>query len=258
MTEALGSTLNAEDLVAGYGELEILHGVSLVAKPGEIVAVIGPNGSGKSTLMKVLAGLLRPRSGAIRLGERDVTAQRPSARLQSGIAYVPQVRGVFANMTVLENLQMGTYLRPAREAAALERVYELFPALRERRKTNAGQLSGGQQQMVAIARALMAEPRILLLDEPSGGLAPKIVDEVFAQLQRIAAGGVAIVVVEQNARKALTLASRAYVLASGSTKLEGRGSELLADPEVNAIYLGVDAQQAAGMPKPPVRPSAPG
>ena len=238
-------TLAARDLVAGYGELEILHGVSLAVHAGEIVAVIGPNGSGKTTLMKVLAGLLRPRSGSIYLDERAVTRGRPSARLDSGIAYVPQVRGIFSNMTVLENLQMGTYLHPEREGPALDRVYGLFPALAERRKAIAGQLSGGQQQMVAIARAIMADPRVLLLDEPSGGLAPKVVDDVFSQLQRIAASGVAVVLVEQNARKALALANRAYVLANGFNKLEGRGDELLADPEVNAIYLGIDGHHTA-------------
>jgi len=230
--------LEAKDIVAGYGEMEILHGVSVFASEQELVVVIGPNGCGKSTLMKVLCGLLRPWSGSVRLGDREITSSAPRERMLQGLAYVPQVNGVFANMTVRENLQMGGRMlgRDYREAEG--RVLEIVPDLRERLGNRAGDLSGGQQQMVAIARALIAKPRILLLDEPSGGLAPKVVDEVFSRIAAIKEDGLGIIMVEQNARKALEASDRACVLSDGEVRLEGRGQELLESRDVRAIYLG--------------------
>jgi len=232
--------LRAERLTAGYGKMAILHDVTLEVRAGEMVAVIGPNGAGKSTSFKTIVGFLRPSGGRVVLDGRDITGLRPDQVLVHGIAYVPQGRIVFPQMTVLENLEMGAYIE--RDSAAirraLDRVYELFPVLAERARQKAGTMSGGEQQMVAIGRALMTGPRLILLDEPSLGLSPKFVTLIFDKLAEMKRGGFTLMVVEQNATRALAVADRGYVLELGRNRLEGSGPALLADPEVKRLYLG--------------------
>jgi branched-chain amino acid transport system ATP-binding protein len=232
--------LVAHGLTAGYGRLDILHDVSLTVHVNEIVSIIGPNGAGKSTAFKTIVGFLRPRAGRVLFNGEEITGLRPDRLLGRGLAYVPQGRIVFPQMTVLENLEMGAYIEraPARIAAALEQVYALFPILAERRQQQAGTLSGGEQQMVAIARALMTTPRLILLDEPSLGLSPKFVTLIFDKLADLRRAGYTLMVVEQNATRALALADRGYVLELGRNRLEGPGPGLLADPEVKRLYLG--------------------
>jgi ABC-type branched-subunit amino acid transport system ATPase component len=232
--------LVAESLTAGYGRLDILHAVSLTVDVNEIVSVIGPNGAGKSTAFKTIVGLLRPRAGRVLFNGEEITGLRPDLVLRRGLAYVPQGRIVFPQMTVLENLEMGAYIErdPARVASALEQVYALFPILAERRKQHAGTMSGGEQQMVAIARALMTSPRLILLDEPSLGLSPKFVTLIFQKLADMRQAGYTLMLVEQNATRALAIADRAYVLELGRNRFEGPGQRLLADPEVKRLYLG--------------------
>ena len=232
--------LVAESLTAGYGRLDILHAVSLTVDVNEIVSIIGPNGAGKSTAFKTIVGLLRPRTGRVLFNGEEITGLRPDLVLRRGLAYVPQGRIVFPQMTVLENLEMGAYIErdPARVAAALEQVYALFPILAERRKQPAGTMSGGEQQMVAIARALMTSPRLILLDEPSLGLSPKFVTLIFQKLADMRQAGYTLMLVEQNATRALAIADRAYVLELGRNRFEGPGQRLLADPEVKRLYLG--------------------
>jgi ABC-type branched-subunit amino acid transport system ATPase component len=234
------SLLIAEGIVAGYGKMDILHGVSLRVDAGELVSIIGPNGAGKSTAFKTVVGFLRPRAGTIRFNGADIVGLRPDLVLRRGLAYVPQGRIVFPLMTVLENLEMGAYTeRDAdRVKAALERVYALFPVLAERRSQRAGTMSGGEQQMVAIGRALMTTPRLILLDEPSLGLAPKFVTLIFEKLVEMKRAGYTLMVVEQNAARALAIADRGYVLELGRNRFEGPGQRLLADPEVKRLYLG--------------------
>jgi len=235
-----GPLLVAESLTAGYGRIDILHGVSLTVHANEIVSIIGPNGAGKSTAFKTIVGFLTPRAGRVTFNGEDVTGLRPDLVLRRGLAYVPQGRIVFPQMTVLENLEMGAYIErdPARVAAALERVYAMFPILAERRKQSAGTMSGGEQQMVAIARALMTTPRLILLDEPSLGLSPKFVTLIFEKLVELRQAGYTLMVVEQNATRALAIADRGYVLELGRNRFEGAGPSLLADPEVKRLYLG--------------------
>jgi branched-chain amino acid transport system ATP-binding protein len=232
--------LVAESLTAGYGRMDILHDVSLTVDVHEIVSIIGPNGAGKSTAFKTIVGFLRPRTGRVMFNGEAITGLRPDLVLRRGLAYVPQGRIVFPQMTVLENLEMGAYIErdPARVAAALEQVYALFPILAERRKQTAGTMSGGEQQMVAIARALMTSPRLILLDEPSLGLSPKFVTLIFEKLVDMRQAGYTLMIVEQNATRALGIADRAYVLELGRNRLEGPGQRLLADPEVKRLYLG--------------------
>ena len=232
--------LDVERITAGYGTMDILHDVSLRVDAGEIVSIIGPNGAGKSTAFKTIVGFLRPRTGAVRFDGAEITGLRPDLVLRRGLAYVPQGRIVFPQMTVLENLEMGAYIErdPARVAAALERVYALFPILAERRKQNAGTMSGGEQQMVAIGRALMTTPRLILLDEPSLGLSPRFVTLIFEKLIAMKRTGYTLMVVEQNATRALAIADRAYVLELGRNRFEGGGRQLLEDPEVKRLYLG--------------------
>ena len=235
-----GALLTAEKITGGYGKIDILHDVSLSVRPGEIVSIIGPNGAGKSTAFKTIVGLLRPRTGTINFNGEDITGLRPDLVLRRGLAYVPQGRIVFPQMTVLENLEMGAYIvtETARVTAALERVYALFPVLAERRKQKAGTMSGGEQQMVAIARALMTRPKLIMLDEPSLGLSPKFVSLIFDKLMAMKHSGYTLVVVEQNAAKALAVADRGYVLELGRNRFKGTGAALLADPEVKRLYLG--------------------
>ncbi len=235
-----GFLLSAEKIHAGYGKMEILHGVSLEVRPQEMVSVIGPNGAGKSTAFKVIVGLLHPKSGRILFDGRDITRLMPYEVLRLGLAYVPQGRIVFPQMTVLENLEMGAYIEKeaGRVRKALQQVYSLFPILEERKRQVAGSLSGGEQQMVAIGRALMTSPKLILLDEPSLGLSPKIVTLIFEKLLEMKRAGYTMMVVEQNAAKALSVADRGYVLELGQNRFEGTGQALLNDPEVKRLYLG--------------------
>jgi branched-chain amino acid transport system ATP-binding protein len=232
--------LEVRDVVAAHGELVALHGVSLHVGAGEIVALLGANGGGKTTLLKTILGLIRPRAGAVRWDGAEITGARPDRIVERGLALVPEGRRLFTRMTVLENLELGAFAVRARHAVRenLERVYAIFPVLRERRATLVSALSGGQQQMVAVGRALMASPRLLMLDEPSLGIAPRIVESIFAALGDINRTGVAIFLVEQNVHAALTLAHRAYLLESGRIVGEGEGRRLLADEHVQRAYLG--------------------
>ena len=232
--------LSAHGLTGGYGRIDVLHDVSIDVAAGEIVALIGPNGAGKSTVLKTVVAFLRPRAGRVSFDGHDITGLRPDLVLRRGLAYVPQGRIVFPQMTVLENLEMGAYIQrdAARVAAALERVYALFPILAERTRQKAGTMSGGEQQMVAIGRALMTEPRLIALDEPSLGLAPKFVTLIFEKLVEMKRAGYTLLIVEQNAARALAIADRGYVLELGRNRFEGAGPRLLADPEVKRLYLG--------------------
>jgi len=235
-----GALLFAEHITAGYGKIDILHDVSLTVHPGEIVSIIGPNGAGKSTSFKAIVGFLHPRQGRVVFNGEEITGLRPDLVLRRGLAYVPQGRIVFPQMTVLENLEMGAFIERdrARVAAALQRVYALFPVLFDRRRQRAGTMSGGEQQMVAMGRALMTEPRLILLDEPSLGLAPKFVTLIFEKLVEMRRTGYTLMLVEQNAARALAIADRGYVLELGRNRFEGAGSQLLGDPEVKRLYLG--------------------
>jgi len=232
------TVLEAREVVSGYGEVEILHGVSIKVEEGEIVTIIGPNGAGKSTLLKTVFGLLPCKRGTVFFGGEDVTGQPPQAMVRKGMCYVPQSDNVFPSLTVQENLEMGAFIRRDNYRSKIEEVLALFPDVTERRHTRAGKLSGGQRQMLALGRALMLEPRILLLDEPSASLAPNMVQLVFAKILDINRSGVAIVMVEQNARESLKLSHRGYVLAMGQNRLEGSGESLLESEEVGRLYLG--------------------
>ncbi len=236
-----GPTLLAvREIHAGYGRIPILQGVTLAVRPGEVVSIIGPNGAGKSTTFKVIVGFLKPERGEVVFDGGRITGLRPDEVLRRGLAYVPQGRIVFSQMTVLENLEMGAYIERdrGRIAAALERVFGLFPVLAERRRQKAGTLSGGEQQMLAIGRALMTQPRLLLLDEPSLGLSPKFLGIIFSKIAELKTAGMTMMIVEQNAVKALSVADRGYVLELGRNRFEGPGPALLADPEVKRLYLG--------------------
>jgi ABC-type branched-subunit amino acid transport system ATPase component len=240
--------LEVEDVYADYGATygashgrePILQGVSLRVDAGEIVSIIGPNGAGKSTVLKVVVGLLRPQAGRVRLAGEALDGRRPDEIIRRGLAYVPQGRIVFPQMTVVENLEMGGYTvrEPAKLRAAVERVHALFPILLERRRQKAGTLSGGEQQMLAIGRALMTAPRLVVLDEPSLGLSPKFLAIIFEKLAELRASGTTLLMVEQNAVRALGMSDRAYVLELGRNRFEGPGPALLADPEVRRLYLG--------------------
>ncbi len=230
--------LQSQGVVAGYGEVEILHGVSITVGEGEIVAVIGPNGAGKSTLLKAIFGLVPISGGSVRLMDRDVTNVAPDRIVQIGMSYVPQTENVFPSLTINENLEMGAFVRRDGLRDRLERVYDLFPDIASRRGERAGRLSGGQRQMLALARALMLDPRVLLLDEPSASLSPKMVDSIFEKIAEINRGGTAILLVEQNAKEALTFSSRAYVLAMGENRFEGEAKNMLDNEEVAKLYLG--------------------
>ena len=238
--ETDGAVLEVESVDAGYGEMQILHAVSARVDRGELVAIIGPNGAGKSTVLKCILGLIKPTKGRVLFKGENITANAPHKIIASGMGYVPQGRIVFPDMSVLENLEMGAFTvrDKARLTGNLERVFDLFPILTERRKQMAGTLSGGQQQMLAIGRALMGGPETILLDEPSLGLAPRFVDIVFEGLQRMGQEGITMVVVEQNAARALEMADRAYVLEFGHNRFEGTGEELLNDERVRRLYLG--------------------
>jgi neutral amino acid transport system ATP-binding protein len=230
--------LETDQLVAGYlPDVDILSGVSIKVRDGEIVTIVGPNGAGKSTLIKTIFGLLSPRSGRILFRGDDIGGQRPHVITRSGLSYVPQLDNVFKSLTVEENLEMGSLDR-SKTDQQIEHMYSLFPRLGERRSQPAGTMSGGERQMVAMARALMPNPQVLLLDEPSAGLAPAFVDAIFEKTQEVNEAGVTIVMVEQNARRALAMSDRGYVLDLGTDRFEGPGKELLEDPKVAELYLG--------------------
>lgn len=232
--------LEASALTAGYGHVGVLKGLDIQIRRGELVTVIGSNGAGKSTLLKALVGLVTPTGGQVRLGGAEITGWGPERVVRAGMALVPEGRLLFGSMTVAENLDMGAYSRPraASREASLARVFALFPVLEERKTQTAATLSGGEQQMLAVARALMADPRVLLLDEPSLGLAPKIIAEIFSALDALRADGITILLVEQDARLALRHADRGYVMRTGEIAMAGSSEELLADDDVRLIYLG--------------------
>ena len=234
------SLLEIRGLKVAYGGIEAVRGIDLHVAEGELVALIGANGAGKTTTLKAIAGMLRPAAGTLRYNGDDVTGLPSHVLIRRGIALVPEGRGVFARLTVEENLAMGAYIREDRPAvrADTERVFDLFPRLRERRAQVAGTLSGGEQQMLAIGRAMMSRPRLLLLDEPSMGLAPLMVQKIFEVIRSIAAQGVTILLVEQNALLALEAAARGYVMESGALTLQDTGAALLASPQVRQAYLG--------------------
>ncbi|WP_436794893.1 ABC transporter ATP-binding protein [Actinospongicola halichondriae] len=237
------SLLEARGIVAGYVPgVDILTGCELTLEDGELIGIIGPNGAGKSTLLKALFGLIPVRQGSVTLAGEDITGHKASKLVSMGVGFVPQTNNVFPSLTIEENLEMGTYLEPKRVNERFEFVFDLFPRLFERRKQRAGSLSGGERQMVASGRALMADPSVLLLDEPSAGLSPLFQDEVFVRCKRIQAAGVSIIMVEQNARRCLQICDRAYVLDQGQNAYTGTGKELLADPKVIELYLGTLAR----------------
>nr|BAL54014.1 branched-chain amino acid transport system ATP-binding protein [uncultured Chloroflexota bacterium] len=235
-----GALLKVEDLEVAYGSITALHGISIEVHAGEIVTLIGANGAGKSTLLRAISGLVSPRRGRILFRDVDLTSLPAHRIVELGVAHVPEGRGIFANLTVMENLKLATWTR--RDRAALQRDYErvfaIFPRLAERRHQLAGTLSGGEQQMLAVARALMMRGQLMLLDEPSMGLAPVLVREIFNTLREINASGATILLVEQNARQALKLAHRGYVLETGRIVLSGSAEELMENPQVKAAYLG--------------------
>lgn len=237
---AAGAALELENVQAGYGDFQALFGVSLRVAPGEAVGVVGPNGAGKTTLLRVISGLIRPRQGRIAFGGQDLTAVPAHALPGLGIAHVPENRRLFPHLTVEENLRVGAFTKAARAhfEARRERVFELFPRMKQRRHQLAGTLSGGEQQMCAIGRALMSGPRILLLDEPSAGLAPIVVQQVFDLVRRIRQEGLTVLIVEQNVSHVLRTVDRAYVLETGRVAAEGRAADLAADPAIRRSYLG--------------------
>ena len=232
--------LEISSLHAGYGDTDVLRGIDLKVETGEIVAVLGSNGVGKSTLNRAISGVVRPRSGAIRFDGAMIERERPAAIVARGLIHVPEGRRIFPNLSVSENLDLGSYRRAAeRRAANRERVFAIFPRLLTRRGQRAGTLSGGEQQMLAIGRGLMAEPRLLILDEPSLGLSPLLVEELFALIARIHAEGVAILLVEQNVVQSLEIARRAYILAEGQCVMSGLAADIAADPALKRAYLGL-------------------
>ncbi|HJM50658.1 MAG TPA: ABC transporter ATP-binding protein [Alphaproteobacteria bacterium] len=233
------SILALEDVTAGYGsDAPILHGVSLNLEAGEIVSIIGPNGAGKSTAMKAVFGLLHIHGGKVMLGDEDISGVATEKVVARGVSFVPQTENVFPNLSVQENLEMGAFILDGPLDDRLNHVYELFPPLLERRDAPAGVLSGGQRQMVAMGRALMLDPKVLLLDEPTAGLSPKYAEEIFGMVKHINSSGTPILMVEQNAKQALAISHRGYVLVDGQNRHAGTGAELIADREVAEMFLG--------------------
>ncbi|GAA1863195.1 ABC transporter ATP-binding protein [Myceligenerans crystallogenes] len=233
--------LEVKDIVLNYGKIQALHGLTIEVEQGEIVALIGANGAGKTSTMRAVSGVRGVASGSIMFDGHDVTSLRADQRMRQGLVLAPEGRGIFPGMTVVENLEMGAYTRRDRAEVAkdFDRVYDLFPRLGERKKQFGGTMSGGEQQMLAIGRALMSRPKLLLLDEPSMGLAPMLIQQIFSIIKEIAEQGTTILVVEQNAKQALTLANRAYVLETGNIVKTGTGAELLDDTSIREAYLGV-------------------
>jgi branched-chain amino acid transport system ATP-binding protein len=234
----MSTLLEARELYGGYGGNDILKGVSLRVEADEVVVIVGPNGAGKSTAMKAIFGLLRIRQGQVLYRGEDITNAKPEQMVRRGVAYVPQEHNIFPSLSVQENLEMGAYLMKGDLKPRLERVYQLFPRLAERKRQPTGQMSGGERQMVAMGRALMIDPSLLMLDEPTAGLSPKLIDETFVRIQEINAEGIGVLMVEQNAKQALAIARRGYVLATGANRHEDSGPALLADPNVAEMFLG--------------------
>jgi branched-chain amino acid transport system ATP-binding protein len=232
------SFLKAEGMRGGYGSEDILQGCTVEADKGEIAVIVGPNGAGKSTAMKAVFGMLSLREGRITLGGEDLTRLKPQERVRAGMSFVPQVRNVFPSMTVEENLEMGAFIRTDDIRATMDEVYTLFPVLKEKRRQPAGELSGGQRQQVAVGRALMTRPTVLMLDEPTAGVSPIVMDELFDRIIEIARTGIAVLMVEQNAKQALEIATRGYVLQHGKNAWTDSGEALLANPEVRRTFLG--------------------
>lgn len=230
--------LIGDAMTGGYGGADILHGCTIAVNPGEIAVIVGPNGAGKSTAMKAVFGMLKLRQGAVRLKGEDITSLSPQARVAKGMAFVPQTSNIFTSMTVEENLEMGAFLRRDDIKGTMEQVYTLFPILRDKRYQAAGELSGGQRQQVAVGRALMTQPSVLMLDEPTAGVSPIVMDELFDRIIEVARTGISILMVEQNARQALEIADKGYVLVQGANRFTGTGAELLADPDVRKSFLG--------------------
>jgi branched-chain amino acid transport system ATP-binding protein len=230
--------LEARGMTGGYGAADILHDLTITVARGEIAVIVGPNGAGKSTAMKAVFGMLNVRQGSVRLDGEDITDLSPQARVAKGMGFVPQTNNIFASMTVEENLEMGAFIRRDDIRATMEQVYHLFPILKDKRRQPAGELSGGQRQQVAVGRALMTQPKVLMLDEPTAGVSPIVMDELFDRIIEVSRTGIPILMVEQNARQALEIADRGYVLVQGRNAHTGTGKELLADPEVRASFLG--------------------
>jgi branched-chain amino acid transport system ATP-binding protein len=230
--------LIGEAMTGGYGAADILQGCTIAVEKGQIAVIVGPNGAGKSTAMKAVFGMLKLRKGRVRLGGEDITALSPQDRVAKGMAFVPQTQNIFTSMTVEENLEMGAFLRRDDIRATMEQVYALFPILRDKRRQAAGELSGGQRQQVAVGRALMTQPRVLMLDEPTAGVSPIVMDELFDRIIDIARTGISILMVEQNARQALAIADMGYVLVQGTNRFTDTGAALMADPEVRRSFLG--------------------
>ena len=230
--------LIGEAMTGGYGPVDILHACTIAVEKGEIAVIVGPNGAGKSTAMKAVFGMLGLRGGRVRLAGEDITALTPQARVAKGMAFVPQTQNIFTSMTVQENLEMGAFLRRDDIKTTMEQIYELFPILKTKRYQAAGELSGGQRQQVAVGRALMTQPQVLMLDEPTAGVSPIVMDELFDRIIEVARSGISILMVEQNARQALAIADKGYVLVQGANRFSDTGAALLADPDVRRSFLG--------------------
>ncbi|MBN8293324.1 ABC transporter ATP-binding protein [Rhodobacter sp. NTK016B] len=232
------AVLIGEGMTGGYGGADILHNCTIAVNKGEIAVIVGPNGAGKSTAMKAVFGMLNLREGQVRLDGKDITGLTPQARVGMGMGFVPQTRNIFPSMSVEENLEMGAFIRHDDIRTTMEQVYHLFPILKEKRRQAAGELSGGQRQQVAVGRALMTKPSVLMLDEPTAGVSPIVMDELFDRIIEIARTGISILMVEQNARQALAIAHKGYVLVQGANRYTDTGQALLADPEVRRSFLG--------------------
>jgi branched-chain amino acid transport system ATP-binding protein len=230
--------LIGEDMTGGYGPVDILHACTIAVNKGEIAVIVGPNGAGKSTAMKAVFGMLNLRGGRVLLEGEDITKLSPQARVAKGMAFVPQTSNIFTSMTVEENLEMGAFLRRDDIRDTMDQIYTLFPILKAKRYQAAGELSGGQRQQVAVGRALMTQPKVLMLDEPTAGVSPIVMDELFDRIIEVARSGISILMVEQNARQALGIADKGYVLVQGRNRFTDTGQALLADPEVRRSFLG--------------------
>lgn len=230
--------LIGDEMTGGYGATDILHACTIAVEKGQIAVIVGPNGAGKSTAMKAVFGMLKLRGGQVRLNGEDITNLSPQDRVARGMAFVPQTHNIFTSMTVEENLEMGAFLRRDDIKGTLEQVYHLFPILKTKRLQPAGELSGGQRQQVAVGRALMTQPQVLMLDEPTAGVSPIVMDELFDRIIEVARSGISILMVEQNARQALNIADKGYVLVQGTNRYTDTGEALLADPDVRRTFLG--------------------